>query len=666
MPNGVFYNPPFGGFFEVLLFNFYNFASMIMMKLISHIAVLFCLSVVCIAGYGQYSDHRNRNVDSVEMLLNSKNPPKGKELMKAYNNLMWGYLSTDGAKSRYYADKAIELSYEEDLLNARSDALRVLGLIAYGNDDYDEAIDYYNRALEVCDSMKEDSRYSESDIDDNLSVIYGSIANVYNMQDKAHLAIHYYQKALPIFEKYGWLESTAILHYNIGELYHSMGNSDEARSNYLMAVDAAQKSGDSLLVAMSHKGLVAIYNDDGDMAKAEEAANVSYEYYRNHIEEEKGDYIVTILAFARLQMNHYKDLDRAEGYISEALSLLDDETSWETRSNVYTACCELAMARKQWKKAEEYALMSLEDEYETYDDIGIYVYLAQIYAELGNNEGVKEYSEKIFRGMAQFANSNYQSGLSQMEVLYETEKKQAAIEQLTREKRWYVIGAVLIGCIMLLVALLFFLLWRNVRKNRQNAIVVAKLSGEVAERVRIARDLHDRMGGLLTSIKRNLEYADNPDETKSSIQVAKSQTDEAICEMRNVAHHLLPESLKRYGLRVALRDYCRSMRNVSFSFVGDETVAVVKHEEAVYCIVYELVNNAVKNAEADHIRVQLFVDEDSVVINVSDDGRGNIEFDGEGSGLRNIKARADAIGGTFSVYSEPGKGSEINVEFKNK
>ncbi len=184
--------------------------------------------------------------------------------------------------------------------------------------------------------------------------------------------------------------------------------------------------------------------------------------------------------------------------------------------------------------------------------------------------------------------------------------------------------------------------------------------------MRIARDLHDRMGGLLTSIKRNLEYAENPDETKSSIQVAKSQTDEAICEMRNVAHHLLPESLKRYGLRVALRDYCRSMKNVSFSFVGDESGIVVKHEEAVYCIVYELVNNAVKNAEADHIRVQLFVDEDTTIINVSDDGRGNIEFNGEGSGLRNIKARADAIGGTFSVYSEPGRGSEINVEFKNK
>ncbi len=631
-----------------------------------HIFALLWLSVVCLAGYGQYSDHRNRNVDSLEMVLNGSNPPQGQELMKAYNNLMWGYLNTDGAKSRQYALKAIDLSYEENMLNARADALRVLGLIAYGNDDYDVAIEYYNRALEVSDSMKNDSRYSESDIDDNLSVIYGSIANVYNMQDKVHLAIHYYQKALPIFEKYGWLESTAILYYNIGELYNSMGNSDEARSNYLMAVDAAQKSGDSLLVAMSHKGLVAIYNDAGDMAKVEEAANVCYEYYRNHIEEEKGDYIVTILAFARLQMNHYKDLDRAEGYISEALSLLDDETGWETRSNVYTACCELAMARKQWKKAEEYALMSLEDEYETYDDIGVYVYLAQIYAELGNNEGVKEYSEKIFRGMAQFANSNYQSGLSQMAVLYETEKKQAAIEQLTREKRWYMIGSVLIGCIMLLVALLFFLLWRNVRKNRQNAIVVAKLSGEVAERVRIARDLHDRMGGLLTSIKRNLEYAENPGETNESILTAKAQTDEAMREMRNVAHHLLPESLKRYGLRVALGDYCRTMKNVSFSFVGDEKLIPNQYDETVYCIVYELVNNAVKNAEANHIRVQLFADAETIVVNVSDDGNGGIAVSAEGSGMRNIKERVDAIGGTFDVCSEPGKGSEVNIEIRNK
>jgi len=485
------------------------------------------------------------------------------------------------------------------------------------------------------------------------------------MQDNAHLAIHYYQKALPIFEKHGWMESTSILYYNIGELYNIMGNSEESKSNYLKAVEAAQKSGDSLLVAMSHKGLISIYSAAGDMVKVEEAANVCYEYYRNHIEEEKGDYIVTILALARLQANHYNDLDHAEEYISEALSLLDDNTSWETRSNVYSACCKQAMMRKQWEKAEEYALMSLEDEYETYDDIGIYVYLTQIYAELGNNEGVKKYSEKIFNAMTQFATDNYQSSLAQMEVLYETEKKQAAIEQLSREKRWYIIGSVLIGCIMLLVALLFFLLWRNVRKNRQNAMVMAELSGEFAERVRISRDMHDRMGGLLTSIKRNLEYAETAGDANESIAQAIEQTDVAMSEMRNVVHHLLPESLKRQGLRAALRDYCRSMKNVSFSYIGDEGRVDIQHEEAIYCIVYELVNNAEKNAEASHIRVQLLVDAETIVVNVSDDGNGQIRFSEEGSGMHNIRERVAAIGGTIDVFSEPGKGSEINIEFNN-
>ena len=81
---------------------------------------------------------------------------------------------------------------------------------------------------------------------------------------------------------------------------------------------------------------------------------------------------------------------------------------------------------------------------------------------------------------------------------------------------------------------------------------------------------------------------------------------------------------------------------------------------------YELVNNAVKNAEANHIRVQLFADAETIVVNVSDDGNGGIAVSTEGSGMRNIKERVDAIGGTFDVCSEPGKGSEVNIEIRNK
>jgi signal transduction histidine kinase len=204
----------------------------------------------------------------------------------------------------------------------------------------------------------------------------------------------------------------------------------------------------------------------------------------------------------------------------------------------------------------------------------------------------------------------------------------------------------------------FFLLWRGIRLKRRTVLIQARLDGEIAERVRIARDLHDRLGGTLTALKQNL-----PKESTTTIALA----DEAIREMRHVSHHLLPDSLNRYGLRVALRDYCQTLKNVSFSFIGKEERLDKQKEEAIYCMVYELVNNAVKRAQAKHIHVQLFVDEQVTAINVSDDGRGITDEDHEkGMGLSNLRQRVNSIGGTLTILSKPHEGTEVNIEIRNK
>ena len=647
---GVFYYDC--AFCDLFLANNPYFCAMI--RRFSH-TLLLMLLLLAENVLAQYSDHRNRKTDSLERVLQSENPPRGEPLMRAYLDLMWGYLQTDGAKSEHYAQKALDLSYETNALNAREDALRILGLNAYGRDDYEKALDFYGQALEATNQMKGDRRYTEKDIDDNLSAIYGSIANVYNMQDKAQLAIHYYQLALPIFEKYRWMESTAILYHNVADLYNSMGNAEEAERNELLSLEAALASGDSLLIALPNKGLAKLYQGRGDYKEAEEAAQVCYDYYSRHKTEESEDYIVTLVTLSRIQLNHYQDVEKAETLVNEALACVDDETWSETAGDVYNAVCEIAMERKQWRKAEEYAWKAINvGEAVTYNDLGSYVYLTQIYAELGETQRVKECVVTIFNGMEQFATDNYQASLSELEVLYETEKKQAAIEQLKKEKRWLTTGAILSGCILLLLAILFFLLWRIVRQSKKNAVVKAKLDGELSERVRIARDLHDRLGGLLTAIKQNVE----PDSTAANL------TDQATLEMRNVAHHLLPSSLQRYGLKTALDDFCKTMKKVNFSYYGEDKH--IEHEEVVYCIVHELINNAVKSAEADHIQVQLFVNEDCTTINVCDDGNGKLDFDTDGAGLTNIRERVEAIGGTMNIYAKPGEGSEINIELKTE
>ena len=607
-----------------------------------------------------YTDHRNAKVDSAEQVLNSKQPLSDKERMGCYYIIVRGTLGKDSKKHDYYCHKMLDLSYKMDAKNMRQNALNHLGLQHYGQDDYEPAERYFLWALAVTDSMKGDKRYTESDIDDNLSQLYGSLGNLYNIQDKALLAIEYYQKALPIFEKHGWLESQTILHHNVAELYFSMGNNEQAKAHYLQAIDRGTASKDSLMMALPRKGLVKVYLNEGDYEKARETIGPAYAYYRAHRDEETNDYPEVLASLVKLHlMSGHEDLRKARAYAEEALTYAEGEMMSEVRCDIYAAATMIEMQEGHWQQALAYGLKSVHenDEDVTSGDVGCFEMLAIIYLRLGNLDEASRYIKKVRTTMEQFATSHYQSGLSQMEVLYETKKKEAEIAQLTREKQWYLWGGILTALVLLLTAITFCLLWLGIRLRRRTALVQARLDGEIAERVRIARDLHDRLGGTLTAIKQNITPADSSSKGENVVLLV----DEAIREMRNVSHHLLPDSLSRYGLRTALRDFCQTLRGVSFSFTGEERH--IAHEEALYCIVYELVNNAVKSSGAEHIHVQLMVDEGLSVVNVRDDGNGlQPQSASEGSGLNNIQERVKALGGRMDLYSEAGKGTEINIE----
>ena len=628
-----------------------------------------------------YTDHRNAKVDSAEQVLNSKQPISDKERMGCYYTIVRGTLGKDSKKHDYYCRQMLALSYKMDAKNMRESALNHLGLRHYGQEDYATAERYFLWALAVTDSMKSDKRYKESDIDDNLSQLYGALGNLYNMQDQALLAIEYYQKALPIFEKHGWLESQTILHHNVAELYLTMGNREKAEQEYLRAIETGTASKDSLMMALPRKGLVKIYIDAGDYEKARQTAEPAYAYYHAHRDEEHNDYPEILASMAKLHLiSGHEDLAKARQYTQEAIGYDNEELGSEVRCDIYAAACQIAMREHNWQQALQYGLKSIHenDDEATLGDVDSYEMLAQIYMELGNKAEANRYINKVRTMMERFATRHYQSGLSQMEVLYETKKKEAEIQQLTREKRWYLWGGILTALVLLLTALAFLLLWLGIRLRRRTAIVQARLDGEIAERVRIARDLHDRLGGILTAIKVNITPSDSPSkgedtreerskgedtrEERSQGENTVRLVDDAIREMRNVAHHLLPDSLSRYGLRIALRDFCQTLSNVDFSFTGEERH--IAHEEALYCIVYELVNNAVKSSGAEHILVQLMVNDGLSVVNVRDDGNGLLQQTdgGEGSGMQNIQARVNALGGRLDIFSKPGEGTEVNIE----
>ena len=600
-----------------------------------------------------YNDHRNARVDSLEAALKSSNPPKGDDLLRAYVALMRGYALYDTKKAEDYGRKALALSYERNGLNARQDVLRRFGQMHYGREEFDKAISYYQWALAVVDSMKQSGRYSQREIDDALSTTYGSIANAYNLQDKAHLAINYYQKALPIFEKYNWLESQAILYYNIGELYLTMGNEAEAERNYLLSIQKGEASKDSLMMAIPRKGLTRLYLRQGNYEQARRTAERCYAYYHAHRDEEVEDYPVILASMVRLNlMDGHQDLPKANAYAKEALGLADS-LRFEGQSDIYAACCELAMAEQQWQEALSYGLRSIHpDSLATAADAGCYQLLAEIYTELGQKDKAREYIRKMHDVMTRYATDHYQSGLSQMEVLYETEKKEARIATLNRERSLYrwLLGGAIVATGALAVSVLLII----VMNRRKKKLIAAKaaLEAETRERRILARDLHDGVGSMLSVLRLKIEG--NADKAESL-----QQLDSTAGELRRTAHHLLPEELLRGGLRSALSDFAASVPGAEFSSSADGHPIARDLELVLYRCAYELVNNALKHAHASHIDIQLLQGPHEVTLTVSDDGQGMAG--GKGMGLQNIGQRIEPYHGTLHIASGGGNGTEVNV-----
>lgn len=214
----------------------------------------------------------------------------------------------------------------------------------------------------------------------------------------------------------------------------------------------------------------------------------------------------------------------------------------------------------------------------------------------------------------------------------------------------------------------------DLEKDRQLVAVDAMLKGQEEERGRIAKDLHDGIGSLLSGTKLSFmnvreSMALDPSE-KELFEKSLAMLDTTIVDLRKVAQNLMPEALVKFGLGEALRDFCDSIEwstgiRVVYQNIGEKRTLDNTAEVFIYRIVQELVNNAVKHAEASEIFVQVSSSKDKIILTVEDDGKG---FDlqqvteRKGAGLSNIRSRVEYFNGTCDVVTSPGHGTSINIE----
>jgi signal transduction histidine kinase len=209
-------------------------------------------------------------------------------------------------------------------------------------------------------------------------------------------------------------------------------------------------------------------------------------------------------------------------------------------------------------------------------------------------------------------------------------------------------------------------------KEKQLLAMNSIIQGQELERSRMAKDLHDGLGGILSGIKLNLSsMKGNMVIHENDAQLFSRsiiQLDNAIGEMRRVAHNMMPEALLKFGLPEAIQDYCdgineSNMVKIKFIPIGMEQPLEKSTEVILYRIVQELSNNAIKHAAAKNIFIQLNKHEQGITLTVEDDGKGfDVAQMSKGAGLQNVQSRVDYLKAVMEINSIAGEGASFNIE----
>ena len=194
------------------------------------------------------------------------------------------------------------------------------------------------------------------------------------------------------------------------------------------------------------------------------------------------------------------------------------------------------------------------------------------------------------------------------------------------------------------------------------------IQGQENERSRIAADLHDGLGGLLSSIKSHFNSLNHTDKTAPLFQKTNVLIDDACGEVRRISHNMIPRALSLSGLPDALDDLAQSLDKEGIQCTLElhdmEQPLALNTAVTVYRILQELTTNVVKHAEAQHLLIQLLRSEDVLTIIVEDDGKGFEQataLEKNGIGLRSITSRVSYLQGSITWDTVPGQGTSVMI-----
>ena len=608
-------------------------------------------------------------------------------LIKSYNELTWQYRSVNKDKAIEYGNKAIELGKKNNFKKGIAQAYNDLGIIYYDRQDFDTAIHLYQQAFPLRMELKDEK---------GVAALFNKIGIVYQKEAKFDSALNYAQRALVLYEKLNDKVGISYSLNNIGIVNQNMGNIDKALEYQEQSIAIKEEIHDRLGLAGSYINVGNIYVIRKDIAKAKE-------FY------EKGEQMSREIGdpeYLSNSLNNIASMYQKIGDYKKALPLAEE--SFELRTKLgdtkgQVSCLvnmgNILKSDKQYKPAEEKFLQGLKlaDTLSSClaEKAKIYDGLSQLYEATGDYKKATEMARLTVQYNDSIYTADMNKQFSEMETKYQTAKKDKEIQQQQLEitqrkyelvkKQYWLYGSIGLALVAALLGYSYYRRYKLRQEKKlqsevmkqQDIATKAVIVAEENERKRIAAELHDGVGQMMSAAKMNLsafesELSFSSDGQKSAFEKALSLVDESCKEVRSVSHQMMPNALLKSGLASAIREFIDKIDSrvlkINLHTEGLNDRLDSNTETVLYRVIQECVNNVIKHSGAAHLDISLIKDQDGVSATVEDNGKGFDSTDKEkfeGIGLKNIMTRVQYLKGTVDFDSSPGKGTLVAIHVPN-
>jgi len=644
------------------------------MKAIKVILFLLLLS-------GNLFSQDKRYIDSLTTLTTSN---VDSVRFNAYTFLAWNLKETDKTLAFKYAnallDEATAAKNTKWIVRALSD----LCSIHLFKGEIKKAHEYAEKALDI--ARKEG----------NKKDIAGALINLSSVKSHDNQfanALELQLEALKIYEELKKDYYVVFTCNSIGATYNNIGNY-KLSNVYLNKAFKANTTRPQLKALTL--GMMA---DNFDKLNKTDSAIYCYNQSKA-LFEEIGDMsgLSTVYNNLGTAYQNLGDLKNAEFNYKESIKLCKEFESLETLAFSETCLAGLYIEQGNYNEAENLLLNSLDaakklGSGET--ELAVYKYLTELYIKKNDPKKAMLYFDKHTSMKDSVFTKDLALRFSEAQTKFDVEKKDLELaknkaEIETQEKQNFIKNIIIISIIALLIlsAILAIITLRK-RQIQQQAKLDAEIASqkeirskaiieaEEKERRRIAQDLHDGVGQILSAAKLNLSGLEsqinlNNDKQKEAFKTALSLIDDSVKEVRIVSHNMMPNTLIKLGLASAIKEFITKIQGTPNLKVNLEIVGLTERidqekETVLYRVIQEVVANIIKHAGATEIGLQLVKHEKELSIIIEDNGSG---FDTSkineytGIGLKNIISRVEFINGTVHFDSTINKGTTVIIEIQ--